>query len=190
MLIATSVAEEGMDIPAANCVVRFDEVQTPESLVQSRGRARQEDSTFVVMKESCSRPVSDLYATEQQQIAVIASINRVGVTSDDVMIRNKLQAQLNRNRNAASVISKFFYQKPLNASQPVAIPNAYSQKVANEVTFVETKTKTTDAGVFYQCSATFVQFGEPVLHGTAASVGKKEGRQMAALRILEQLRFT
>lgn len=50
VMLATSVAEEGMDVPAANCVVRFDEVQTPVSLVQSRGRARQEDSSFKVMK--------------------------------------------------------------------------------------------------------------------------------------------
>jgi endoribonuclease Dicer len=50
VLLATSVAEEGMDVPAANCVVRFDEVQTAVSLVQSRGRARQVDSSFIVMK--------------------------------------------------------------------------------------------------------------------------------------------
>lgn len=49
VLLPTSVAEEGMDVPAANCVVRFDEVQTPVSLVQSRGRARQADSSFVLM---------------------------------------------------------------------------------------------------------------------------------------------
>lgn len=29
MLIATSVAEEGMDIPAANCVVRFNVGSNP-----------------------------------------------------------------------------------------------------------------------------------------------------------------
>ena len=50
ILFATSVAEEGMDVPAANVVVRFDAVQTPVSLVQSKGRARQADSAFVVLK--------------------------------------------------------------------------------------------------------------------------------------------
>jgi ERCC4-related helicase len=50
VLLATNVAEEGMDVPAANCVVRFDEAQTAVSLVQSRGRARQVDSSFIVMK--------------------------------------------------------------------------------------------------------------------------------------------
>jgi hypothetical protein len=37
-------------VQAANCVVRFDEVQTPVSLVQSRGRARQADASFLIMK--------------------------------------------------------------------------------------------------------------------------------------------
>jgi predicted helicase len=37
VLFATSVAEEGMDIPAANCVIRFDAIQSTVSLVQSRG---------------------------------------------------------------------------------------------------------------------------------------------------------
>ena len=50
VLFATSVAEEGMDIPASNVVVRFDPVQTPVSLVQSKGRARQQNSAFVVMR--------------------------------------------------------------------------------------------------------------------------------------------
>eukprot|EP00892_Ulva_mutabilis_P001418 jgi/Ulvmu1/11277/UM073_0049.1 len=32
ILITTKVAEEGLDVSAANCVIRFDEVQTPVSL--------------------------------------------------------------------------------------------------------------------------------------------------------------
>jgi endoribonuclease Dicer len=50
VLFATAVAEEGMDVPAANCVIRFDAVQTPVSLVQSRGRARHESSSFIVLQ--------------------------------------------------------------------------------------------------------------------------------------------
>lgn len=46
----TRVAEERMDISAANSVIRFDAVQTPVSLVQSRGRARQANSAFLLWK--------------------------------------------------------------------------------------------------------------------------------------------
>jgi endoribonuclease Dicer len=34
LLIATAVAEEGMDIPAANCIIRFDPVLNSVSFVQ------------------------------------------------------------------------------------------------------------------------------------------------------------
>ena len=37
LLLATSVAEEGTEIPVANVVLRFDPIQNPMSLVQSRG---------------------------------------------------------------------------------------------------------------------------------------------------------
>ena len=69
VLISTAVAEEGMDIPAANCVIRFDAVKTPVSLVQSRGRARQADSSFFILTESRNKPVHLLQQAEfaQQQ---------------------------------------------------------------------------------------------------------------------------
>lgn len=51
LLIATVVAEEGMDVPEANCVIRFDPMINSVSLVQGRGRARQAQSSFVVLAE-------------------------------------------------------------------------------------------------------------------------------------------
>ncbi|SPO39203.1 uncharacterized protein PSFLO_04682 [Pseudozyma flocculosa] len=51
LLIATSVAEEGLDIQAANVVVRFDLFDRHSGFLQSRGRARSQDSRFVVMAE-------------------------------------------------------------------------------------------------------------------------------------------
>ena len=50
-LFATSVAEEGLDVPDCNLVVRFDVAQTMIQYVQSRGRARHEASKFVHMTE-------------------------------------------------------------------------------------------------------------------------------------------
>ncbi|PNS18847.1 Dicer-like protein 1 [Sphaceloma murrayae] len=51
-LFATSVAEEGLDVPSCNLIVRFDPCQTMIQYVQSRGRARHRNSTFVHMIES------------------------------------------------------------------------------------------------------------------------------------------
>ena len=50
-LFATSIAEEGLDVPECNLVVRFDPCKTMIQYIQSRGRARQKNSRFVHMLE-------------------------------------------------------------------------------------------------------------------------------------------
>lgn len=50
-LFATSVAEEGLDIPDCNIVLRFDPCKTMIQYVQSRGRARRKGSTMIHMLE-------------------------------------------------------------------------------------------------------------------------------------------
>ncbi|KAL9108458.1 MAG: hypothetical protein Q9227_006792 [Pyrenula ochraceoflavens] len=50
-LFATSVAEEGLDIPSCNLVVRFDLYDTLIEYMQSRGRARRKNSTYAHMLE-------------------------------------------------------------------------------------------------------------------------------------------
>lgn len=46
-IFATSVAEEGLDIPDCNLIIRFDLCKTMIQYIQSRGRARQAESTYV-----------------------------------------------------------------------------------------------------------------------------------------------
>ncbi|KAI1613435.1 hypothetical protein EDD36DRAFT_265124 [Exophiala viscosa] len=50
LCIATSVLEEGIDVPAMNLVICFDERPNLRSFVQSRGRARQQESKFVILR--------------------------------------------------------------------------------------------------------------------------------------------
>ncbi|KAG0020611.1 Dicer-like protein 1 [Podila clonocystis] len=70
LLIATSVAEEGLDIQACNVVIRFDPITTTTSYMQSRGRARKKDSRYVIMRDKYSRSQLDtldkIHASEQK----------------------------------------------------------------------------------------------------------------------------
>lgn len=50
-IFATSVAEEGLDIPDCNLIIRFDLYKTMIQYIQSRGRARQAQSTYYHMTE-------------------------------------------------------------------------------------------------------------------------------------------
>ncbi|KAG0338015.1 Dicer-like protein 1 [Podila humilis] len=54
LLVATSVAEEGLDIQACNVVIRFDPIATTTSYVQSRGRARRGGSKYIIMQDRSS----------------------------------------------------------------------------------------------------------------------------------------
>ncbi|KAK9390574.1 hypothetical protein V1515DRAFT_613054 [Lipomyces mesembrius] len=51
-LVATNVAEEGLDLPECNLIIRFDNCRTMIEYVQSRGRARQSSSLYIHMVES------------------------------------------------------------------------------------------------------------------------------------------
>ncbi|KAF9924798.1 Dicer-like protein 1 [Linnemannia zychae] len=55
LLVSTSVAEEGLDIQPCNIVIRFDPVITTISYIQSRGRARQKNSRYIMMMEYDNR---------------------------------------------------------------------------------------------------------------------------------------
>ncbi|PKA57540.1 Endoribonuclease Dicer like 4 [Apostasia shenzhenica] len=51
LLVATNVAEEGLDIQTCCLVIRFDLPQTIASFIQSRGRARMQQSEYVFLLE-------------------------------------------------------------------------------------------------------------------------------------------
>ncbi|KAF8590501.1 hypothetical protein K439DRAFT_1403599 [Ramaria rubella] len=49
LLISTSVGEEGLDFQACDLIVRYNQLQNMVGYLQSRGRARQFDSTYIIM---------------------------------------------------------------------------------------------------------------------------------------------
>ncbi|THV05043.1 type III restriction enzyme [Dendrothele bispora CBS 962.96] len=61
VLVATSVAEEGLDFPACDLVIRFDPLQHLVGYIQSRGRAREKVSKYVVMVQQNDKIYLDKY---------------------------------------------------------------------------------------------------------------------------------
>ncbi|KAH7909570.1 hypothetical protein BJ138DRAFT_1154965 [Hygrophoropsis aurantiaca] len=79
LIVATSVAEEGLDIQACGNVIRWDVPNNMASWAQSRGRARRKRSSFVLMFEAggvdrdrilkfeaLEKQMNDLYHDEQR----------------------------------------------------------------------------------------------------------------------------
>ena len=70
MIIATSVAEEGVDWPECELVVSLYPPSTLTALVQMRGRARKKNSKFVVLCSSQEegQKIEDLKQRENNMI--------------------------------------------------------------------------------------------------------------------------
>jgi hypothetical protein len=66
LVIATSILEEGIDVPACNTVICFQKPTNLKSFLQRRGRARQRDSELILLLETADS-ITDK-ATEWQQL--------------------------------------------------------------------------------------------------------------------------
>jgi dsRNA-specific ribonuclease/ERCC4-related helicase len=67
IIVATAVAEEGLDIAACKVVIRFNPLKNLVSYLQSRGRARHMDSKYILMIERGSKEtIANMQKYEQQ----------------------------------------------------------------------------------------------------------------------------
>lgn len=185
ILISTAVSEEGMDVPAANCVIRFDPVQTPVSLVQSRGRARQDNSAFVVLREQPNRSVESLEQAEKQQRQVISTINERGIGPNLDLERQRAAAQRSRIQNAKGVLIKYFAASASQQSiSALGTLNNYAQKIKGELTQMATPSAT---GSGFNGTISLDQYGAPTIIGNGKGNSKTEVLQAAALDLLRKV---
>ncbi|XP_055984180.1 ATP-dependent RNA helicase DHX58 [Sorex fumeus] len=89
LLVATSVAEEGLDIPQCNVVVRYGLLTNEISMVQARGRARASQSLYTFVATKGSRELQ-----REQTNEVLEALMEQAVATVQKMDRAKFQAKL------------------------------------------------------------------------------------------------
>lgn len=77
LLIATTVAEEGLDIKECNVVIRYGHVTNEIAMVQARGRARANESTYVLVDGSGSGVVERETVNDFREEMMYKAIHRV-----------------------------------------------------------------------------------------------------------------
>ncbi|KAG8381903.1 hypothetical protein BUALT_Bualt05G0021200 [Buddleja alternifolia] len=78
LLFSTDVVEEGIHVAKCSSVIRFDLPKTVRSYIQSRGRAREKDSQYIIMLERGNKKQLDhvSYITRSENSMTNTAMNR------------------------------------------------------------------------------------------------------------------
>ncbi|XP_061172801.1 antiviral innate immune response receptor RIG-I-like [Saccostrea echinata] len=106
IIVATTVAEEGLDIKECNLVVRYDYVGSAISLVQARGRGRAENSRFYILasEDKCVAEKESLNVLREPMMEeAMRTVQQLIEYNYSVYLAQKREIQLlaKRERDAA-----------------------------------------------------------------------------------------
>ena len=104
LLVATSVLEEGIDVPVCNLVLCFDRPKNLKSFVQRRGRARKKDSNLIILTETLTGLPKDWESLEaelrkqcendEKERAEISRLESEEHDKDEFVLRGKQGARV------------------------------------------------------------------------------------------------
>lgn len=77
LLIATTVAEEGLDIPACNFVIRYGLVTNEIAMIQAQGRGRAEDSSYTLVEVKGSGVAEKECVNEYRKTMMHKAIDKI-----------------------------------------------------------------------------------------------------------------
>ncbi|GCC22021.1 hypothetical protein chiPu_0000405 [Chiloscyllium punctatum] len=112
LLIATTVAEEGLDIKECNFVIRYGLVTNEIAMVQARGRARSDDSTYALVANEGSGVLERESVNVYRELMMYAAIQKVQEMPEEdykkqIVERqwqNIMEHRLKRRKNLAKII--------------------------------------------------------------------------------------
>nr|CDO19216.1 Melanoma Differentiation-Associated protein 5 [Chiloscyllium griseum] len=112
LLIATTVAEEGLDIKECNFVIRYGLVTNEIAMVQARGRARSDDSTYALVANEGSGVLERESVNVYRELMMYAAIQKVQEMPEEEYKKqiverqwqNIMEHKLKRRKNLAKII--------------------------------------------------------------------------------------
>lgn len=176
VLVATSVVEEGFDVPASNTVISFDHLKDTVELAQRFGRARREDRKIVVMDQRPDRPISVLKEVKCIQDIQIEGFTPSAETRD---INAEREAQANRELNARPLLHIQF-----NDSNVLQSLKEYVKKTKATETEHSYKDKVADDWVHVWSYSTLLKEKTATAKGQSKHIARKK----CALALLTALK--
>ncbi|KAL0407818.1 UNVERIFIED_CONTAM: Endoribonuclease Dicer3a [Sesamum radiatum] len=118
LLFSTDVVEEGIHVAKCSSVIRFDLPKTVRSYVQSRGRARQKDSQYIIMLESFQTiigPEARNFHVAKQLVCLDAckKLHVMGALNDHLLPSNEDSPQNDSTLNIKEQQRERNYMVPL-----------------------------------------------------------------------------
>ncbi|XP_062972546.1 interferon-induced helicase C domain-containing protein 1 isoform X2 [Elgaria multicarinata webbii] len=116
LLIATTVAEEGLDIPECNIVIRYGLVTNEIAMVQARGRARADESTYVLVASGGSGALERENVNMYREKMMHKAIRSVQEMSEEQYLRKirgfQLQSRMELKMKAKKEQCKTYKENP------------------------------------------------------------------------------
>ncbi|XP_061056739.1 interferon-induced helicase C domain-containing protein 1 isoform X2 [Eubalaena glacialis] len=116
LLIATTVAEEGLDIKECNIVIRYGLVTNEIAMVQARGRARADESTYVLVAQRGSGVIEREAVNDFRETMMYKAIDRVQNMKPEEynhkILELQMQSILEKKMKIKRSIAKQFKDNP------------------------------------------------------------------------------